>query len=91
MVERAGLIEAFAHPQVGSAHLVGRQADAAVAAVVQLLQRLSVAAEVVPEVGAIVLDPVIVSAGAASITDVRLRLDLVTPEERLPVRRLADH
>ncbi|HET8929479.1 MAG TPA: GNAT family N-acetyltransferase [Acidimicrobiales bacterium] len=90
MVERAGLIGAFADPQVGSAHLVGVDANAAVESVVQLLQQLSVTAESFPEIAAIVLDPVIVSAGRASVTDVRVRLDLVAPEERLPVRRLAD-
>lgn len=90
MVEHAGLIEAFADPQVGSAHLVGSEADGAVESVVRLLQQLSVVAEVVPEVAAIVLDPVIISAHGASVTDVRLCLDLVTPEERLPVRRLED-
>lgn len=91
MAERAGLNTAFADPQVGSARMTSAQAERAVSSVVALLQRLSVLAESAPEVTAIVLDPVIVSAGGASVTDVRLRVDAVAPEQRLPVRRLGDH
>lgn len=88
MVDRAGLRGAFADPQVGSAQLEQTDAETAIASVVQLLQRLSVLAETVPEVAAVVLDPAIVSAKGTAVTDVRVRMDLLTPEERLPVRRL---
>ena len=88
MVVRAGLRDAFADPQVGSAQVDEAEAETAIASVVQLLQRLSVLAEKVPEVAAIVLDPVIVSAGGAAVTDVRVRMNPLSPEEQLPVRRL---
>lgn len=90
MVERSGLLDAFGDPQVGSADLSADEARRAVDAVVAVLLRLSLLAEVEPEIGAVVLDPVIVSAGGAVVTDVRVRLDLLSPEQRLPVRRLGD-
>lgn len=90
MTLRAGLQDAFADPQVGSARLDEAAAERAVASVVDLLQRLSMLAETVPEVAAVVLDPVIVSGSQARVTDVRVLFELVSPEEQLPVRRLED-
>lgn len=91
MVRRAGLVEAFTEPQSGAAPLSGAALDQAVESVVDVLQRCSVLAEQLGEVAAVVLDPVIASKSGAWVTDVRVRLELVSPEMRLPVRRLEDH
>lgn len=90
MVERCGLPDAFGDPQVGSADLSADAVHGAIDALVALLLRLSALGEAEPEIGAVVLDPVIVSAGGATVIDVRVRLDLLSPEQRLPVRRLGE-
>lgn len=69
----------------GLAEVLG---DVAVESVVDLLQRLSALADAAPEIMSIVLDPVIISAAEVAVTDVRMNLEKVSPEDRLPVRRL---
>lgn len=53
-----------------------------------LVLRLSALVEAVPDVVEIELDPVILSGGAAHITDARLRVERVPIDDTPPVRRL---
>ncbi|MBS1848626.1 MAG: acetate--CoA ligase family protein, partial [Actinobacteria bacterium] len=87
-LDRAGLAAAFTSPQVASVHLDAEAIDRATASVGELLQRVSVIAETIPEVTAIVLDPVIVSSDGAIVTDVRVRMQDPNPGTQLPIRRL---
>ncbi len=59
------------------------------AALGDLLLRVGALADAIPEVADVRLNPVIVAAGAASVTDVRARLTRVDRDD-LPVRRLVD-
>lgn len=90
MVETSGLAAALRDPDSGPGALAGDAATGAIDGVVDLLQRLSVLAEKVPQVDAVVLDPVIVSARGAVVTDVRIRVGPIPVDRGLPVRRLAN-
>ncbi|CAN5609845.1 bifunctional GNAT family N-acetyltransferase/acetate--CoA ligase family protein [soil metagenome] len=70
------------------APLVDEQGPAARAALAELLVRLAGLADAVPEIAAVRLNPVLVVAGSAAITDVRIGLQPFTPDTRPPVRRL---
>lgn len=86
MVESSGLAEALRSGETGG--LGAADAAVAVDRVVELLQRLSVLAEHVPRVAAVVADPVIVSRRGAVLTDVRVRVEPPSPQGGLRVRRL---
>ena len=58
------------------------------AALVDLLVRLAALADAVPEIVAVRLNPVLVVAGSAAITDARIGLQPFVPDTRPPVRRL---
>jgi len=58
------------------------------AALVDLLVRLASLADAVPEIASVRLNPVLVVAGSAAITDVRIGLQPSTPDPRPTVRRL---
>ena len=68
--------------------LVAEQGEAATRALVSLLRRLAALAEAVPEITFVRLNPVLVSDGAAAITDARVALAPHVPDSRPPVRRL---
>ncbi|MCU1497729.1 MAG: CoA-binding domain protein [Acidimicrobiales bacterium] len=70
------------------APLLDEQGPEARAAVANLLVRLAGLAEAVPEIAVVRLNPVLVVAGSAAITDVRIGLQPFTPDTRPPVRRL---
>lgn len=72
-----------------AAELVARaMADAGRDAVADLLLRLSVLAEEVPQIHRLVLNPVIVSGGAAWVTDIELDVRPAADEHPDDVRRL---
>nr|HEX2576176.1 acetate--CoA ligase family protein [Aquihabitans sp.] len=85
------LTDADAHRLI-DASVLGRVLDEQGAdarqALVDLLLRLSALAEAVPEIAAVRLNPVLVVAGSAAITDARIGLQPFTPDTRPPVRRL---
>ncbi len=70
------------------APLLEEQGPLARPALAELLLRLAALAEAVPEIASVRLNPVIVSAGSANITDVRIGLQPFVADTRPPVRRL---
>ncbi len=70
------------------AAVLDEQGSGARVALVDLLVRLAALADAVPEVAEVRLNPVLVVAGSAAITDVRIALAAHTPDTRPPVRRL---
>ncbi len=85
------LTDADAHRLIDSsviATVLDEQGPDARAALVDLLLRLAGLADAVPEVSAVRLNPVLVVAGRAAMTDVRIGLQPFTPDSRPPVRRL---
>ncbi|QXC62165.1 GNAT family N-acetyltransferase [Aquihabitans sp. G128] len=68
--------------------LLDEQGPRARAALADLLVRLAGLADAVPEIANVRLNPVLVVAGSAAITDVRIGLQPFTPDTRPPVRRL---
>ena len=90
MLQRAGLLDALQSPQAALIGIDQSTVDDVVHSVTRLVQAISVLVDLAPEIAAIVLDPVIVSADGAVVTDVRVRLSRPDPREELPVRRLGD-
>ena len=88
LLEDAGVGEALAQAEVIGAGSDGAVVGRAEDALVDLVLRLSLLAEAVPELAAVHLDPVMLSDTGAWLTDVRVRL---APPARRPgpeVRRL---
>jgi hypothetical protein len=88
LLEGAGVGEALTQ-----AELIGAGADAALVgkaedALVDLVLRLSLLAEAVPELAAVHLDPVMLSGTGAWLTDVRVRLASPARRPGPEVRRL---
>lgn len=70
------------------APLLDEQGPQARRALADLLLRLAGLADAVPEIAWVRLNPVLVVAGSAAITDVRIGLQPVVADTRPPVRRL---
>ena len=70
------------------APLLDEQGPLARQALADLLQRLAGLAEAIPEIASVRLNPVLVVAGSAAITDIRIGLQPFVPDSRPPVRRL---
>ncbi len=90
MVDTSGLSGALSDPAVGPGRLDADGVARAVDGVVDLLQRLSVLADRFTPVDAVLLDPVIVSPDGAVVTDARVRVEVTSAAEDLPVRRLGN-
>ena len=88
LVEASGLVGVLESAAAAAGRVDEGSTAASVGHLVDLLLRLSVLSEVIPELSSVVLDPVLVSENGAWVTDVRVKL--AEPEQRsgLDVRRL---
>ena len=68
--------------------LLDEDGDADRLVLVDLLERLAALADAVPEIAFVRLNPVLVAAGSAAITDARIALAPYVADTRPPVRRL---
>jgi hypothetical protein len=70
------------------APLVAYQGETCQRSLIDLICRIAALADAVPEIAAVRLNPVMVSATGAAITDARIALAPVVRDPRPPVRRL---